>query len=67
MSHIPLSDILNVVRVTGETGSDLPPQWTDGVEQIGRSLDDAALATLRERTLADLLDADGVAQAGADA
>ena len=67
MSHIPLSDILNVVRVAGETGSDLPPQWTDGVEQIGRSLDDAALATLRERTLADLLDADGVAQAGVDA
>ncbi|MEM7502010.1 MAG: YihY/virulence factor BrkB family protein [Pseudomonadota bacterium] len=67
MSRIPLRDILNVVRVAGETGSDLPPQWTGGVEQIGRSLDDAVLATLQERTLADLLDADGVAQAGVNA
>lgn len=67
MSNIPLRDILNVVRAVGETGSDLPPQWTSGVDEIGRTLDDAVIATLEDRTLADLLDADGVTQSEARA
>ncbi len=55
MSKIRLDDILSVVRVHGETGSYRDPAWSDQIEALGRNLDDAILATVGERTLADLL------------
>ncbi len=56
MTRISLCDILDVVRVDGETGSHRSPQWNAPVEQLGKSLDDAIAASLTSTSLADFLD-----------
>jgi membrane protein len=56
MSRIRLQDILAVVRVGGETGSDRSPSWSQEVEALGLELDHAVAGALGPRTLADLLD-----------
>ena len=61
MTRISLSDVLDVVRVTGETGSDTPPQWNESIDGIGRDLDQALMQVVSGRSLADLLD-DGLVQ-----
>jgi len=56
MSRIHLSDILNVVRVDGETGSHRDPKWNALIDRLGGSVDAAVEETLSNRTLSDLLD-----------
>lgn len=56
ISTIRLDDILSVVRVHGETGSYRDPEWSAEIEDLGKNLDDAILATVGERTLTDLLE-----------
>jgi len=56
MSRIFLSDVMAVVRTAGETGSDEPPRWTDGINSIGGELDNAVSGVIGNRSLADLLD-----------
>ncbi|MGI9260508.1 MAG: YhjD/YihY/BrkB family envelope integrity protein [Woeseiaceae bacterium] len=56
MARISLGDILNVVRVEGETGSHRDPRWSDTVDGLGESLDEAISGVIAEKTLADLLD-----------
>ena len=52
-----LTDIVDVVRAGGETGSEHEPAWSSGIDQLGRELDTALNEVLGERTLADLIDA----------
>jgi DNA-binding IscR family transcriptional regulator len=56
MSRTKLSEILDVVRVRGETGSHRDPNWSDGINVLGESLDNAVAEIVADRTLADLLD-----------
>ena len=56
MTRISLNDILDVVRVEGETGSHQDPTWSAEIESIGAKLDDALLQTVGEKSLSDLLD-----------
>lgn len=56
MARTRLSDILNVVREQGETGSYRDPRWAQAIDGLGRELDDAVLATIGDMTLSDLLD-----------
>ena len=56
MSRILLTDIVNVVRVDGETGSYRDPKWSSLIETLGGSVDAAVESTLSDRTLSDLLD-----------
>ena len=56
MSRIWLADILDVVRVEGETGSHRDPRWSSAIDGLGDSLDDAISGVIAYRTLADLLD-----------
>jgi len=56
MSCINLSEILNVVRDRGETGSHPEPRWSANVNLLGDELDDALVKVVGEKTLADLLD-----------
>ena len=56
MSRIRLREILDTVRQTGETGSERPPGWSAGVDELGTTLDSAVYDVVAERTLADLLD-----------
>jgi membrane protein len=56
MSRIRLQDILAVVRIGGETGSDRDPNWSQEVEALGLELDHAVAGVLGPKTLADLLD-----------
>ncbi|HSG98362.1 MAG TPA: YihY/virulence factor BrkB family protein [Woeseiaceae bacterium] len=56
MSRIRLTDILDVVRVDGETGSHRSPQWDDAVKELGASIDGAVQSILAEKTLSQLLD-----------
>jgi len=56
MATIQLNDILSVVREHGETGSYRDPEWSAEIDVLGKSLDDAVLATVAERTLVDLLE-----------
>ena len=56
MSRISLVDILDVVRVDGETGSDRDPKWNALVESIGDGVDAAVQQTISDRSLSDLLD-----------
>jgi membrane protein len=60
MSRIRLSDVLDVVRRAGETGSDQPPCWSEGIDALGQRMDRAVEEIVGERTLADLLDEQGV-------
>jgi len=56
MSRIKLSDILDVVRIRGETGSYRDPKWETAVYGLGVELDSAISSTFGDQTLADLLD-----------
>lgn len=56
MTRISLNDILDVVRVEGETGSHRDPSWSAEIEAIGAELDDALAKTVGEKSLSDLLD-----------
>ena len=56
MAAIRLQDILSVVREHGETGSYRDPKWSGEIEMFGKTLDDAVLTTVGDRTLSDLLD-----------
>lgn len=62
MSRIRLCDILDVVRESGETGSDKPPFFSEGVDVLGQQMDSAVEDVVGDRTLADLLDECGVDQ-----
>ena len=57
MKMIRLGEILDTVRIEGETGSFRPPQWADAVTSLGRSIDAAIAETVGDRSLSDLLDA----------
>ena len=63
MSRILLNDILAVVRVEGETGSHRTPKWSDEIESLGATMDDAVAATVGELSLSDLLDREAEAAA----
>jgi len=56
MSRTKLADILDVVRVRGETGSHRDPNWSDGIGVLGEELDSAVANVVGDRTLSDLLD-----------
>jgi membrane protein len=56
MARTSLADILDVVRIQGETGSHQPPQWSNSIDELGDALDAAVLATIGNRSLSDLLD-----------
>jgi len=56
MSRITLQEILDVVRVKGETGSHEDPNWSETVDALGTDLDNAVAKTVADRTLSDLLD-----------
>ncbi len=56
MSRIRLNDIVDVVRVDGETGSHRDPRWNSLIQALCDNVDDAVHSTLAERSLSDLLD-----------
>ena len=56
MSRITLSDIVDVVRVEGETGSYRDPEWAGTIDSLGSSIDSAVDTTLGDRLLSDLID-----------
>lgn len=56
MSRITLTDIVDVVRIQGETGSYRDPKWAAAVDNLGSSIDSAVDDTLGEKSLSDLLD-----------
>ena len=56
MARIKLKDILDVVRVKGETGSLRDPSWSHAINTLCSELDAAAAKTVGDRTLSDLLD-----------
>lgn len=56
MSRTRLRDIIDVVRMHGDTGSHRRPKWSDIVEGLGEDLDMALVNVVGNRSLADLLD-----------
>ncbi len=56
MSRIRLNDIVDVVRVDGETGSHRDPKWNSLIQVLCDNVDNAVQSTLAERSLSDLLD-----------
>lgn len=56
MSRTKLSEILDVVRLGGETGSHRDPSWSDSISQLGKALQAAVNDVVGDRTLSDLLD-----------
>jgi len=56
MSRTKLSEILDVVRLKGETGSYREPKWSETIDTLGNDLDSAVSGVVGNRTLADLLD-----------
>ncbi len=56
MSRIKLSDIVDVVRVEGETGSHRDPKWAGVIDTLGDTIDSAVGSTLGDKSLSDLLD-----------
>ncbi len=56
INQILLADILEVVRVEGETGSFTAPRFDPRVAALGESLDSAISGTVSDHTLANLLD-----------
>ena len=56
MSRTKLKEILDVVRVRGETGSHRDPIWSSGIDTLGEALDNAVADTIGDRSLSDLLD-----------
>jgi membrane protein len=56
MSRTRLSEILDVVRIRGETGSHREPNWSSNISVLGEELDAAVGSVVGERSLSDLLD-----------
>ena len=56
MARTRLTDILDVVRNQGETGSHRDPQWSPAIESLGHDLDSAIVTRIGDRSLSDLLD-----------
>jgi len=56
MSRTKLSEILEVVRIRGETGSHRLPNWSTNINTLGQQLDDAVSGVVGDRSLSDLLD-----------
>jgi len=56
MSRITLREIVDVVRVQGETGSYRDPKWAGVIDKLGGSIDSAVDNTLGDETLSGLLD-----------
>ena len=56
MSRIKLREMLDVVRVRGETGSHRDPKWSSGIDALGEALDTAVAGVIGDRSLSDLLD-----------
>lgn len=56
MSRIAMTDILDVVRVHGETGSYRKPTWSGSVDDLGDQFDSAVAGVIGDRSLADFLD-----------
>ena len=56
MSRMTLNDILEVVRIDGETGSYRDPRWAGAIDSIGETIDAAVESTLGNKSLSDLLD-----------
>ena len=56
MSRMTLNDILEVVRIDGETGSYRDPRWAGAIDSIGETIDAAVESTLGDKSLSDLLD-----------
>jgi len=56
MSRIELVEILDVVRLYGETGSHKEPRWSKNVDGLATELDMAVANIIGERTLASFLD-----------
>lgn len=61
MSRIKLGEILDVVRVEGETGSYRDPKWAEAIDSLGDTIDAAVGSTLGDKSLCDLLDEVGSA------
>jgi membrane protein len=61
MSRIKLSDILDVVRIEGETGSYRDPKWAAAIDSLGETIDAAVGSTLGDKSLSNLLDEVGAA------
>ena len=53
---VKLSDILDVVRAKGETGSHRDPTWSPSIVSMGDQLDSALSASVGDTTLARFLD-----------
>ena len=56
MARISLKEILDVVRVQGETGSHRDPSWSPTIDTLGTELDSAVAKKVADRSLSDLLD-----------
>ena len=56
MSRTRLAEILDVVRVRGETGSHREPKWSVSINELGNKLDGAVTDVVGDRSLSDLLD-----------
>jgi membrane protein len=56
MSRIRLRDILDVVRVRGETGSHREPRWATAIDSLAADIDNAVAGTIGDKTLSVLLD-----------
>ena len=56
MSRITLNEILEVVRIDGETGSYRDPRWAGAIDSIGETIDAAVESTLGDKSLSILLD-----------
>jgi membrane protein len=56
MNRIRLTEILDVVRRKGGTGSYREPRWLPGIDRLGQQLEQAVGGVVGERTLADLVD-----------
>ena len=57
MTRIALAEILNVVRIEGETGSHRNPRWSGPIDDLGDAMDNAMTGVIGEQSLSDLLDA----------
>jgi membrane protein len=56
MSRMSLNDILDVVRIRGETGSHRAPRWDKTISALGNELDESMATVVGNRSLSDLLD-----------
>ena len=56
MTRISLTDVLDVVRVEGETGSHRKPRWSGPIDDLSDAMDGAMAGVIGEQSLADLLD-----------